>query len=250
MATAKLVDGASRRHVNSVSRRGAWCAVYAVEAHAIVCLLLPAAAGTPREAPDINVELSDQQTTPQEPPAPPPVERLRPIGGHRVGAHKGSGGGPSTPRPSSKHEPPPAAAGSAILAPVAAFEIPVANHSYPGGITSSDGTSEQAGADGEGGGGFADLSRPARLGGKKHWTCTTEAPGHASVSVRVLVRPDGSARRVEVLRDDTVADAILDGARPCAMIERYIPGTDRDGRPATRWTLPFRIVVVGVDSMH
>jgi len=234
-----------------MGRRGAWCAVYAVQAHAIAFALFPAAAARSVDGLDINVvDLDDEEV---KPPEPPPVELPRPIADH-AGPRKGSGVGLRTPRPSTEHEqPPPAAAGPAIVAPVADFAIPVANHaSYAGGITSTDSAGEQPGGEGEGGGGggTGDLSRPARLGGKKHWVCTTNAPGQASVNVRVLVDPDGSAMRVEVLRDDAVADAILDGAKPCAMVERYIPGRDRDGRPATRWTQPFRVVVVGVGSVQ
>jgi hypothetical protein len=66
------------------------------------------------------------------------------------------------------------------------------------------------------------------------------------VRARALVRPDGSAMRVEVLDRGELPEVVLNSAAPCAMAERYIAGRDHDGRPTLAWTHPFRIAVVGL----
>jgi len=124
--------------------------------------------------------------------------------------------------------------------------VPVASAAvYPGGLTSADGTSNRY-VDALGGGMPGDLSSPARLGDVKHWACTVDGLVRPTgVHFRALVRADGTAERVEVV-DGDVEGSVLRGALPCALRERYIAGRDRSGRPATRWTLPFRVEVVGV----
>ena len=125
--------------------------------------------------------------------------------------------------------------------------MPVASAAvYPGGLTSSDGTSDNY-VNALGGGMPGDLVRAlARLGGEKHWACTVDGVVRPTgVHVRALVRADGTAERVDAV-DGDLDGAVLRGATPCAMREHYIAGRDRSGRPSTRWTLPFRIEVLGV----
>jgi hypothetical protein len=236
-----------------------WCVLHAVELHAIVFLVaLPWTTGPKAEqaAPAASDAVEVDQAAPEEVPAspapsspvlPPPASTAR----------------SPTPRPSfasarplasaSRGSSTPAAASSAVALADVGAPLPVAlAASYPGGLTSSDGTANayvDALLGGFGGTLGGDLSAPARLGGIKTWgACRADGvPDLTYVRVRVLVRPDGTALRVEsVDPPGFVSDTVLRGAMPCAMREHYIHGRDRAGQPAERWTLPFRVEVLGL----
>jgi hypothetical protein len=162
------------------------------------------------------------------------------------------------PHPTAPGEPPPPAAraGPAVVVPDADDTQVTGPVAFAGGVTQAAATSSVptydprarawgiVGGDGEGGGGFGpDLSRPARLGPNKRWSCPSPPGviGARFVRVRAWVLADGQSTRVEPLESDD--DGILRVALPCALREHYVAGTDRRGRPAATWTLPFRIVV-------
>ena len=229
-------------------QRLAWCFVHALEAHALVFLALPPAAGLPATgtatAPANTVIIDNETAPPAEASSPsspaPPVSTKSATRVGRVAS-----------RAHPQHGSPPAAAASAVALPDVGDPLPVAEAStYPGGLTSSDGTTN-AYVDallGGFGGATGDLSAPARLGGIKTWgACRADGvPDLSVVRLRALVRADGTAVRVEPLEPGAVSDVVLRGAMPCAMREHYIAGRDRSGRPAERWTLPFRVEVIGL----
>jgi hypothetical protein len=223
-----------------------WSVVHAAELHAVALLVMLGPAARPTTA--TSAPPSCLEVLVDEAPAPA-VEKgeavrrapvVAPVPG-RPGRH-------ARPRRGA----PPAAAASAVASPDVGEALPVATApAYPGGLTSSLGTSGEAvdelGA-GSGGGTPGDLSAPAHLDGRRSWSCNVEgAPDETAVRVRALVRPNGTAVRVELLdQGGELPERVLEGARPCALRERYVPGLDHEGRPVERWTRPFRLVVVGV----
>ena len=232
-----------------------WFILHAVEIHAILFIALPRegtlTTGSTRTTATVT-SAPPQVEVDEEPPPPesssPPVQTsaiqtrvvgppLRPAKA-RVHAALGS--------------PAPAAAASAVALPDVGDPLPVAlATTYPGGLTSSDGTTN-AYVDallGGFGGTRRDLSAPARLGGVKTWgACRADGvPDLSFVRLRALVRADGTAVRLESAEPPgLVSNTVLSGAMPCAMREHYVPGRDREGRPAERWTLPFRVEVLGL----
>lgn len=223
-----------------------WCLLHAVEIHVVVALVL---SGPRNTLPPSTEAMASVEVTLDEPldrVARAAKEEAMP----RAPVPSPSVGRPGKTRP--HRGSPPAAAASAIALPEVGDPLPVASAQvYPGGLTSSLGTSDEAvGEVGSGGSGFlpGDLSAPAHLDGERHWACNVEgAPATTTpVHCRALVRPDGSAVRVEVLDRGELPDRVLAGAEPCAMAERYVPGRDREGRAVLRWTRPFRIAVVGL----
>ena len=232
--------------IGMAAGRFRWCVVYAAQLHLLIGLVF---SPSRRGGYEPSLEPAPELTSIETEPAEPPVEQVDKEADHpveRVAKGAGTARKPSPQHRVQKGNGTPAGASSVVAAPAPAFAIPVASQPfYPGGLTSSASTSEEVAHElfGEG---ATDLSRPARLGGRKNWGCTVRgAPAMSRANVRVLVGKDGRALRVEVLRDDTVSQAIMEGATPCAMAEHYISGTDRDGRPTTKWTLPFHIVVTG-----
>jgi hypothetical protein len=226
-----------RRPAEAEMGRFTWCVAHALELHAIAFIAL-AHPSRPRPAPEtaaLDVLFEPTPDPASTPPDPAPA---------REPAH--IAGPPRRPQDPPHLGSPPAAAASAIALPDVGAPLPVASAAvYPGGLTSSDGTSESY-VDALGGGMPGDLSLPARLGGEKHWACTVDGVVRPTgVHFRALVRADGTAERVEAI-DGDLDGAVLRGATPCAMREHYIAGRDRSGRPATRWTLPFRVEVLGV----
>ncbi len=235
----------------AVGPRFAWALVHAIELHAVVFLaFLPRHASVATEHPaaaaDDAVLVEEERSPEPEPSAPPlqtsttPSQTPGPSRGRARPIPRSSGGSSA-----------PAAAASAIALPDVGEPLPVGLAStYPGGLTSSDGTADAyvdallAGF----GGPTGDLSAPARLGGLKTWgACRADGvPDLSVVRLRALVRADGTAVRVEPLDRDAVSAAVLRGAMPCALRERYLAGRDRQGRPAERWTLPFRVEVLGL----
>jgi len=230
--------------VGGAVSRLAWCAVHALELHVVAALLLipPSRGPVPREEPFASSIAVDRE--PEPPPLPattgegstPAPRRARFPG--RPGAGK--------PRPGGS---PPTLASSAVAAPVG-DPLPVASApSWPGGPTATVGGVGAGYGDGNGGGqGLVDLSLPARLAGSQSWPCEVsgDVPNRSFVRVRALVRPDATAERVEVLDGGQVQGEIEAAAEPCVLRGRFVPGRDRAGALATRWTVPFRIVVVGV----
>lgn len=224
-----------------------WSVVHAAELHAVALLVVlgpaarPPPASPPPPTPCIEV-LVDEAPAPavEKGEAMRRAPVLAPVPG-RPGRHARAYRGA-----------PPASAASAVAYPDVGKALPVGTGApvYPGGLTSSAGTSGKAVAElGSGGTLPGDLSAPAHLDGRRPWSCNVEgAPDETMVRVQALVRPDGSAVRVELLDQGDVPELVLSSAAPCALAERYVPGRDRDGRPALRWTRPFRIVVVGVEG--
>jgi hypothetical protein len=221
----------------------AWCLVHALEAHALALVALgPGPARAP--PPGVGVEVAVELAPPLEAPAPDSSDST-------VKSGEGSGAGLGRARASARPW-----RGRGASAPAVASSALAANDGPPlvigpaatfaGGITATDGTSldsvDEFGGGG-GSGGFGDLSRAARLGRNVSWACNAnDVPGDSFSRVRVLVRPDGSAVRAEVL--DGPPEVLRD-VMGCALLEHYQPGRDCDGRAATKWTRPFRIVVVG-----
>lgn len=223
-----------------------WSVVHAAELHAVALLVMLGPAARPTTAtpapPSCLEVLVDEAPTPavekgeamRRAPVVAPVPG-RP--GRHARPHRGA---------------PPAAAASAVASPDVGEALPVGTAPvYPGGLTSSLGTSGEAVDElggGSGGGTPGDLSAPAHLDGRRSWSCNVEgAQDETMVRVRALVRPDGSAVRAELLDEGgALPELVLRAAMPCALRERYVPGRDREGRHALRWTRPFRIVVVGV----
>ncbi len=182
----------------TVGPRFAWALVHAIELHALVFLaFLPrhasVAAEHPAAAVDDTVLIEEERSPEPEPSAPalqtsmprsqmrgPSRGRARPIGR--------PSGGSSAPAP----------AASAIALPEVGEPLPIGLAStYPGGLTSSDGTAN-AYVDallGGFGGPTGDLSAPARLGGLKTWgACRADGvPDLSVVRLRALVRADGTA---------------------------------------------------------
>lgn len=219
--------------------RFGWWLMYAVQVHVLVAALIPRA---PAPAVASVVDPDDIVDAPELPAtvaSGPAIAKALAI--PAPARHPGPRG----------HGAPPALASSAIALPDVGEPLPVASASaYPGGVTAPQGTTDsyvgELGGDGMGWG--ADLSRPARLGGEKHWGCTVAGVhGGTRVNFRALVRADGSPVRLEPIDGPgQVPDAVLAGALPCAMREHFIAGRDRLGRPAERWSLPFGTIVVGI----
>ncbi|HYP75597.1 MAG TPA: energy transducer TonB [Polyangiaceae bacterium] len=61
----------------------------------------------------------------------------------------------------------------------------------------------------------------------------------ASVTLRILVGPDGLPKAVQML--DEPGFGFDYAAARCAMARKYQPGTDDQGVPITSWTPPIRI---------
>lgn len=231
----------------------------ALEAHVMVALLVwsPRAA-TPKPqqlaetAREIDVDIAEELAAPavagsgaRSPAALPARARSRAAA--------------KAPHPSTSAPPPLAARpGSATTAELAADSLVVASAGdHAGGITQARATGGPTyhpnarawgleGSDGTGGGGGGDLSRSARLGGTKRWSCPgpPELAGDLQphfVRVRAEVLPDGTAVRVMPVDDE--APVLLRAALPCALAERYVPALDRGGRPVRGLTVPFRIVL-------
>jgi hypothetical protein len=208
-------------------KRFYWFLVFALEVHVLLFVLFaPPAMSCGTSDPVQIVDLVHEPAVPvkEAPLADKPVTVTRYSTSHR----SSRGASPST-------------AASVIAAPASRVSIPMGPAPvYSGGPTSSAGSSEDLGL----GGGFNDLSRPAKLGGTKNWSCRVDGfSGETIARVRALVRPDGTAVRVEPC--DGPATKLLQAAEPCALKEQYVAGLDKSGRPTERWTLPFRIVVVG-----
>jgi hypothetical protein len=251
-AQRQIAAGPTSVRAVSASRRAGfvWCLVHAVELHALVLLALPRGASIANvkttTPPDDAVTIEEERPSQTEAsfPTPPRTEPPSAKLAIRVGR--------AAPGVRPQHGSPPAAAASAIALPDVGEPLPVGWAStYPGGLTSSDGTTN-AYVDallGGLGGTPGDRSAPARLGGVKTWgACRADGvPDLSVVRVRALVRADGTAVRVELADPPGfVPDAVFHGATPCAMREHYIHGRDRQGRPAERWTLPFRVEVLGL----
>lgn len=90
-----------------------------------------------------------------------------------------------------------------------------------------------------------DRSRPASLHGDRAWDCDfpseAEAAGIRNVVVvlRILVRADGRAQKVEVVSDPGYGFGAQ--ARFCAAQHHYRPALDRDGQPIQASLGPIRI---------
>jgi hypothetical protein len=195
----------------------------------------------------------DQAAPEEVPPPPDPSSPVLPMSTARSSTPRPSFGSARRLASGSRGSSTPAAASSAVALADVGAPLPVAlAATYPGGLTSSDGTANayvDALLGGFGGPPSGDLSAPARLGGVKTWgACRADGvPDLTYVRMRALVRPDGTALRVEsVDPPGFVSDTVVRGAMPCAMREHYIHGRDRAGRPAERWTLPFRVEVLGL----
>jgi hypothetical protein len=61
----------------------------------------------------------------------------------------------------------------------------------------------------------------------------------ADVTVRVLVKPDGSPQMVQTIEEPGFGFG--PAATRCAMSRRYRPATDAQGAPVSGWTPPIRI---------
>lgn len=209
-----------------------WHLVFAVELHAIAFLTL-----APGDRQSVASVAPEAIVDVEEPPAPLSPE---------ASPGRTSMQAPSPPR----HRPParqapPAAAASAIALPDVGEPLPVASATvYPGGLTSSDGTSLAPGGGG-GGGGAPDRSRPARRRGTYRLDCAWPDGSELqtdAVYVRVVVEvdPDGSPVRARVVDDP--GHGFGEAARACAMTDRYVPGLGADGRPARSWSAPWRLL--------
>ncbi len=141
----------------------------------------------------------------------------------------------------------PAAAGSAEVAPRGEVAVAVAPQAatYVGGVTTTEHGGDQYSDEESSFGG--DLSTPAHLQGRVNWECRVRgAPMMAQVHVRVLVGADGTAERVVPFDRGEASDAIMDAALPCALRQRYVAGTDSQGKAVKKWSRPFRVVVTGL----
>ncbi|TKD11785.1 energy transducer TonB [Polyangium fumosum] len=90
-----------------------------------------------------------------------------------------------------------------------------------------------------------DRSRPASLHGDRAWDCDFPSEAEAAgirnvvVELRILVRADGRAQRVEVVSDP--GHGFGAQARFCAAQHHYRPALDRDGQPIQASLGPIRI---------
>jgi hypothetical protein len=126
--------------------------------------------------------------------------------------------------------------------------VAVALHAstYSGGVTTSENGGDRY-SDEESSFGASDLSTPAHLQGRVNWECQVRgAPLMTQVHVRVLVAPDGTAERVEPFDRSEASQTIMEAALPCALRQRYVSGTDSQGKAVKKWSRPFRVVVTGL----
>ena len=190
------------------------------------------------------------------PPAPPLAKLLlaRAKGPSRGPRTVGPARAPTVPAPATPTAPAPTAPVAAVAAPAVVVEqaetavVSDQANEVPAAITPA-----VAGGDRPGGwrgdirvGPSLDLSKPARLGGMKRWDCRVRSTTIDSLIIRVraLVTADGAALRIEII-DSDAGPNILRLVLPCAQRERYVPGLGPDGKLATVWSDPFRIVVIG-----
>jgi periplasmic protein TonB len=121
--------------------------------------------------------------------------------------------------------------------------------SYAGGSTTSRGTNRApvsgAVAPGATGNGNArSRARPVSLD-QSEWACPWPPEADArqvnqeTVVLRVAVRPDGRAERVEVLEDPGFGFG--GQARQCALATRFSPARDEEGRPVAALSAPLRV---------
>jgi protein TonB len=120
---------------------------------------------------------------------------------------------------------------------------------YAGGVTASTGTSKTAVRDlnavvgGVPGGtgtkvgatGGPDRSRAPSIVGSSQWDCPFPAEADAEeinyqrVKLLIVVRPDGTPQDAKVIADP--GNGFGREARKCAMMRRYEPALDREGKP-------------------
>jgi periplasmic protein TonB len=88
-----------------------------------------------------------------------------------------------------------------------------------------------------------DRSRAPALARNGQWSCPwppeADPIDDAVVVVAVVIDAAGHATRVDVLGDPGYGFGRE--ARRCALRETYVPGLDREGRPAVSVTKPFRV---------
>jgi periplasmic protein TonB len=90
-----------------------------------------------------------------------------------------------------------------------------------------------------------DLSRGAWLDGSTSWDC--DFPGeadrdrvnHATVEMKVTVRPDGTAHSVEIVEDPGHGFARM--ASGCALKHKFAPAHDREGKAIWGTTRTFHV---------
>ena len=211
----------------------------------------PAPKPAPAPEPEIEIEpavmpLPSPEEVP-EPPAPrqsPPSPSPRP----RVATHVA-------------HAPSPPAQAASVIAqetdPSAALDFSATDFvtgtasAYAGGATASTGTSTHAVspspahvATSKSGRGSASLAKPVTLA-LEEWQCPwpheaeQDQIDEQTVTLRVLVATDGHARAVTLVADP--GHGFGAAARACALLTRFMPASDEQGRGTQAWSPPIRV---------
>jgi protein TonB len=159
------------------------------------------------------------------------------------------------PVPSAKRAPSPARAGRILAAsPSAVADLPATSFvtgtaaTYAGGVTTATGKSDTAVTGpvdpGGGPGGPGDRSSPVEVQ-DTDWKCPwpreaeTQQIDEQTVTIRVVVRADGSVESATALSDPGFGFAAA--ARACALAARYAPARDRSGRPVRAASPPILV---------
>jgi protein TonB len=205
----------------------------------------------------ISIERTVEMTPPTPPAPPPETPSAAPV---VQSSHASRPAAQARATPGRTHPGPAAPAQAGALAAVSSEPVDLtgtafvvgAGTAFAGGATTATGTNPKPvigavapGGTGDGSGGAPrTLARPVSLD-QSAWACPWPAEADAAqvdeqtVVIRVIVRADGHAERVELVADPGLGFG--SAARNCALGTRFQPARNGAGAPITGTSPPIRV---------